>query len=90
MGIKAHRQARAKALKSEEARRREVEMIRSQLDDLGLPEADVRGVHAALDEFARDGVGQTRTWKMQGFGVGITLLLSTQPHITSYAKLSRC
>lgn len=80
---------KTKISKNEEARAREAEMIRSQLDDLGLPEAEVREVNAALDAFARDGVGITRTWKVPGFGVAITLLLSTQPHIISYAKLSR-
>lgn len=64
-------------------------MIRSQLDDLGLPGADLQPIHAALDEFAKEGVGVTQAWKLPGFGVRITVLLSTQPHIISYAKISR-
>lgn len=80
----------AKNPKAAEARVREAEMIRSQLDDLGLPDTDeVVAIRAALDEFARDGVGTTRTWTLPGFGVRVTVLLSTQAHITSYARLHR-
>ncbi len=79
-----------KVLKSEDVRAREAEMIRSQLDDLGFPDSEeIQAVHEALHVFVRDGTGVTHAWKMREFGVTIILLLSTQPHITSYAKITR-
>lgn len=64
-------------------------MIRLQLDDLGLPREDIAGAHEALAAFAAAGEGLTRSWKVPAFGVTLTLLLSTQPHIVSYARISR-
>lgn len=71
------------------ARAREAELIRSQLDDLGLPPSDIQGPLDALRTFETEGVGATRTWKVPAFGVAVTVLLSTQPHIVSYAKVGR-
>lgn len=78
-----------KHTKAPQVRAREVEMIRSQLDDLGLSRTDIAGVHDSLETFAADGTGVTRSWKVPAFGVTVTLLLSTQPHVVSYAKISK-
>lgn len=78
-----------KARKTPEARAREAEMIRMQLDDLGLPREEVAEAHRALDSFSIDGIGSTQSWRVPGFGVTVTLLLSTQPHIVSFAKVSK-
>ena len=83
------KQKQKRSPKQPEDRRREAEMISSQLDDLGFPAGDVEDIKAALERFAADGEGCTRTWKFPGFGVGVTLLLSTQPHIVSYARVHR-
>ena len=78
-----------KTPKTPEARRREADLIASQLDELGFAAQDLEDIRAALSRFAADGEGCTRTWKFPPLGVGVELLLSTQPHITSYARAHR-
>ena len=78
-----------KKTKSEEERRREAEMIRVQLEDLGFPEEALHGVKRALEDFGGKGWGATETFKFPGLGVSVLLLLSTQPHVTSYARVRR-
>lgn len=75
--------------KGEDARRREAQLIGGQLDDLGFPEETLVDVRAALEEFAARGYGVTKTFRFRELGVAVTLLLSTQPHVTSYARVSR-
>jgi hypothetical protein len=77
------------APKDEAARRREAEMIRVQLEDLGFPAGALADVAAALDDFASKGWGLTRTFRMPELGVAVMLLLSTQPRVTSYARVRK-
>lgn len=74
--------------KSREARAREAEMIRTQLADLGFP-TGASDIWGALDEFVDMGFGLTRAWKFGDLGVEVMLLLSTQPRVTSYARVRR-
>lgn len=75
--------------KSEDVRRRETDLIRAQLDELGFPEESLEDIGRALQEFSARGYGVTKTYRFADLGVTVTLLLSTQPHITSYARVSR-
>ena len=77
------------APKTADTRAQEAGMIASQLRDLGLPDAELGEILAAVHEFAAQGVPITRTWKFSGVGVAVTLLLSTRPHIISYARVHR-
>lgn len=63
-------------------------MIRGQLDDLGFPGETLREVQSALDDFG-DGHGATRTFRFPELGVGVSLRLSTQPHIVSFARVHK-
>ena len=74
--------------KTDEVRRKEAELIRSQLDELGFPEESLKDVQAALSDFCQ-GWGSTRTFKFPDLGVSVLLLLSTQAHITSYARVRK-
>lgn len=78
----------AKETKSQEARAREARMILVQLQDLGVPERALEAMRATLDDFV-GGVGATQTWTLRDEGVKVTLLLSTQPHVVSYARVRR-
>ena len=77
------------APKSAEARRGEADRIAAQLDDVGVPEDALRDMKAELERFAAQGLGCTRTWKFPEVGAAVSLLLSTQAHITSYARVHR-
>ena len=79
----------AKAAKTPEARAREAEMIREQLDHLGFPDESLADVRRALDEFAGEGWGLTKTYRMPDLGVAVSLLLSTQPRVISYARVGK-
>lgn len=76
-----------KPSKSDAARRIESGRIGSQIDALGIPEELLTEVRAALEEFAINGHGVTKTVRLPDLGAGISLLLSTQPHIVSYARI---
>lgn len=75
--------------KSDDARRREADAIRVQLGDLGFPEEALREVDAALHEFREDGWGLTKAYKMPDLGVQVLLQLSTQAHVTSFARVRK-
>lgn len=75
--------------KEEDARRGEAALIGGQLDGLGFPEEALADVRAALEEFVSRGYGVTKTFRFRELGVAVTLMLSTQPHVTSYARVSR-
>lgn len=66
-------------------------MIRVQLEDLGIPPDTLalRGVTSALNDYAAKGWGLTQTFRLPELGVAVLLLLSTQPHITSYARVRK-
>lgn len=79
-----------RALKDQEARRREAEMIRSKLDDLGIAEEALRrGIVTALEDFAERGWGSTTTHSFPEYSICVHLQLSLQPHITSFARVRR-
>lgn len=80
---------RQKPVKDEPAREREADLIRRQLEDLGFAHDVLGDVYAALDRFATRGEGSTTTHRFPGYGVKVILLLSTQPHVTSYARVTR-
>ena len=78
-----------KTPKTPEARAREAELIRTQLADLGFAHDALRDVVADLDRFANEGLGCTATHRFPEYGVRVILLLSTQPQVTSYARVTR-
>lgn len=78
-----------KPVKTPEARAREAELIRAQLADLGFAHDALTGMVADLDRFSAEGVGCTATHRFPEYGVRVILLLSTQPHVTSYARVTR-
>jgi hypothetical protein len=80
---------RSRPVKDAATRAREARLITSQLEDLGIPEADLAPLKAALDAFAREGHGLTETYRLRALGVRVTLQLSTQPHVTSFARVGR-
>lgn len=80
---------REKRVKDEAARRREAKMLMGQLEDLGFPEETLTSVRAALEDFATEGYGVTRTFPFREFGVSVLLQLSTQPHVTSFARVRK-
>lgn len=79
------------AAKDAASRRREADMLRAQLEDLGVAAETLalHGVAAALDEFADRGWGLTRTFRLPEAGIAVTLLLSTQARVTSYARVRK-
>lgn len=79
----------AKPAKRPEARAKEAEMILIQLEDLGFPAQDLEDVRQALEAFVRDGTGWTHTYKRRHLGVEVLLQLSTQSHVTSFARVRR-
>jgi len=89
MGKKKTTARAARPVKDREARAAEAEMIRGQLDDLGFPAYDADPLHKALRDFADLGYGTTEKHSFPHLGVSVTLQLSTQPHIVSYARVSR-
>lgn len=79
-----------KAVKTAEARAAEALLIESQLSSFGFPADEVLDApRAALRAFAADGVGSTTMQRLPALGVSVMLLLSTQPHVTSYARVSK-
>lgn len=79
-----------KQTKTDDARRREAELIRAKLrDELGITEDALVQVLRALDEFADKGWGCTQTFKVPEYGIVVLLQLSTQPHISSFARVRR-
>lgn len=78
-----------KPRKDADARRREARLIRTQLQDLGIPDQDLEPVGAALDEFVDRAEGVTRTFKLPHLGVAVLLQLSMQPHVVSFARVRR-
>lgn len=78
-----------KATKTPDAKKREAEMIQDQLDHLGFPAETLTPIRKALSDFVDQGWGSTQTHRMPDLGVKVTLLLSTQPHVVSYARVSK-
>lgn len=78
------------AKKDAETRRREAEMIRRQLEDLGFPAgafAPETALGGVLREFAEEGWGATTTLTFREFGVKVMLQLSTGAHAASFARV---
>lgn len=75
--------------KAPEVRRREAEMIRVQLEDLGFPESALDAPKKVLEEFADKGYGSTTTHRLPDLGVAVVLQLSMQPHVMSFARLKK-
>ncbi len=76
--------------KEADTRRREVETIRRQLEDLGFPAhafANEAPLGRTLREFAEEGWGATTTLTFREFGVKVMLQLSTGAHATSFARV---
>ena len=81
---------RDKPVKEASVRRREAEMIRAKLDDLGLAEEALRrGIIPALEDFVDRGWGSTTTHAFAEYKCSVLLQLSLQPHITSFARVRR-
>lgn len=78
-----------KPVKDAAARQREAEIILVQLQDLGFPDVELARPAALLRAFAEQGVGATETFRYDGFGVEVLVQLSTQPHVTSFARVRR-
>lgn len=80
---------KVKPVKSPEARAREAEMIREQLDQLGFPEEALRAPRGVLEAFRDEGRGATEEFRYPDLGVSVVLQLSVQPHVVSFARVRR-
>lgn len=78
-----------KPVKDPSSREAEVRLIRLKLGEFGFAEDDLTGINRALDEFVTAGIGVTQKFKFRHLGVEVLLQLSTQPHITSFARLRK-
>lgn len=79
---------RSKVVKTREARAEEVRHIRAKLSELGFVEDDLSAVDTDLGFFEAHAASITNTHKFPHLGVVVHLVLSTQPHITSHARVS--
>lgn len=77
-----------KPTKTQAQRTAEAVRIRAQLEEFGFPEETLTDIKDALRDFV-NGYGVTKTYVMRDLGVSVLLLLSLQPHVTSYARLRK-
>jgi hypothetical protein len=80
-----------KEMKTIEQRLTEAVYMRRQFVDLGLPE-DTPGysqVFEELREFVKNGHGATKRIRLPDLGYSVHLMLSMQPHVTSYMTLRK-